>query len=538
MKKWLLIGILALGFLLRVIGISNHPSGFTPDEASFGYDAYSILKTGKDQWGNAFPLVLKSFGDYKAPLYTYILIPFVAVGGLNKEVVRLPNAIVGTLAILATYFLVLELFKNKNTALVASFLLAISSWHIMMSRGAFEANLTTFFLPLGLYFLLKGLKNNNFLYLGSLTLGLNLFTYHSAKIITPSVIIFFILLYRKELLKIKKVNILFSGIILAIFGTLTLYTFTIGAGTRAKDVSIFNGAVEEASVFYHQSINSGNNPLIAKLTYNKFTIDVNRFFRNYLSYFSPQFLFTSGPAEATYGMIPGRGVLYLFEVPFIILSLVFLIKSDEKRNYLLILFWILAAPIAAALATGPGYAGNRAEAMLPALTIIIALGFSQIPWSKNKFFTFLYFVISAVLFMSYLQDYFITSPVKTSQAMLYGNYEAAVWLNQNVNSNIKVVVDKALSEPHIYIAFAYKWDPKSYQEATSEWHLGNDINWVDQIPDYKLGNFEFKSIHLKDFSKTNNIYLVGKPDVFPDNSKVDKTFLYPNGNPAIEIVKQ
>src|SRR3990167_10946569 len=105
MQKWLLAGILALAFVLRVVGLSSFPPGFTPDEASFGYDAYSILKTGKDQWGKPFPLVLESFGDFKSPLYAYLTIPSVGIFGLNKFVVRLPNAILGTMAVVAIWLL-------------------------------------------------------------------------------------------------------------------------------------------------------------------------------------------------------------------------------------------------------------------------------------------------------------------------------------------------------------------------------------------------------------------------------------------------
>src|SRR3989339_2190313 len=110
MKKGILPLILALSFLLRVVALDKYPVGFTPDEASFGYDAYSILKTGKDQWGNAFPLVLKSFGDYKAPIYAYLTIPSVSIFGLTKFAVRLPNALLGSLAVYVVYLLINKLF--------------------------------------------------------------------------------------------------------------------------------------------------------------------------------------------------------------------------------------------------------------------------------------------------------------------------------------------------------------------------------------------------------------------------------------------
>ena len=173
MKKWCLWGILILAFLLRVVGLSKFPVGFTPDEASFGYDAFSLIKTGKDQWGESFPLVFESFGDYKSPLLSYLAIPFVWLFGLTKASIRLPNALLGTASVYVVYLLTLELFpKKKMLAYLSSFLLAISSWHVMMSRGAFEANLTTFFLPLGILLFLKGLKESKYLNWSALVLAL------------------------------------------------------------------------------------------------------------------------------------------------------------------------------------------------------------------------------------------------------------------------------------------------------------------------------------------------------------------------------
>ena len=211
MRKWVLGGVILLAFLLRVVALDRYSVGFTPDEASFGYDAYSLLTTGKDQWGHSWPLVLESFGDFKPPFYAYLTIPFVWLLGLSKVAVRLPNALLGTAAVYVTYLLVSELVsygsrvtsykkedntqhatRSRLTAIAAALLLAISPWHVMMSRGAFEANLTTFFLPLGILLFLKGLKNPKFLLWSSIVFGLNLFTYHSARLVAPVLLIILI----------------------------------------------------------------------------------------------------------------------------------------------------------------------------------------------------------------------------------------------------------------------------------------------------------------------------------------------------------
>ena len=118
MKKFIFTTIILLALVLRVVGIASFPVGFTQDEAAIGYDAYSLLLTGRDQWGESWPLILRSFGDFKMPLYSYLAIPSIAIFGLNEFATRLPNAIIGTLAVLATYLMSKQLFKDKQSLLL------------------------------------------------------------------------------------------------------------------------------------------------------------------------------------------------------------------------------------------------------------------------------------------------------------------------------------------------------------------------------------------------------------------------------------
>ena len=148
--NWLLIGILIGAGVLRLAWLAKYPSGFTPDEAAFGYNAYSLLKTGRDEWGTTwwklFFYNMRSFGDYKLPLYSYLAVPTVAWLGLSELSVRLPGAVLGTMSVIGVYYLAAELF-TKRIGILAALLLAISPWHIQLSRGAFEANLKLFFFP-------------------------------------------------------------------------------------------------------------------------------------------------------------------------------------------------------------------------------------------------------------------------------------------------------------------------------------------------------------------------------------------------------
>lgn len=546
MKRFLLPLILVLGFVLRVLFLGRFPIGFTPDEASFGYDAYSILKTGRDQWGSSMPLLLKSFGDYKAPLQTYLQIPFIALGGLNKVTVRLPNALLGSLSILVTFLLVKEIrkkhfeIKNNLPEVLSALFVAISPWHIMMSRGAFEANLTTFLMPLGIYFFLKALKNNKFLLISAIVFSLNLFSYHSAKFVTPLIVGFLIYFYRKDLIKVPTKKIIISGLVFSLFTFLMLYTFSLGAGKRVTDVNILKGSLQSAAEERISAVNNGLNPIVARGIYNKYFYALKRLSSNYFQYFSPQFLFTNGANETTYGMNPGRGTLYLVEIIFIISF--FLFGVVYFKGFLPIIFWILISPIPAALSSGPGFAANRAVIMIPAIQIISAFGFYLLiekikGFKYSKLVNNILYGVILVSFLFFVEEYFLMSPIKQAKGMLSGNLEVSTWLKENVNKGSNVIVSRRLSEPHIYIAFSEKYNPIDYQKNTKEWNFEElGLNWVDQIPDYKLGNYLFRNIDWLVDSKRENVLMVGRPEEFPEDMSPLMIFYYPDGSPSIYVV--
>ncbi len=543
-RKYILAGVLLLAFLLRVYGLTLYPVGFTADEASFGYDAYSMLKTGNDQWGHKLPLVLESFGDFKAPLYSYIDIPFVAIMGLNRLAVRLPGALIGVASVVVVYFLAKYLIRDTRYSILASLLLAISPWHIQLSRGAFESNLASFFLPLGIFLFLKGLKKKNYLALAALFLGLNMFTYHSAKVVTPLVVFFLVVLYRKELKKFSPHHF-FASLIFVVFLLLTAFTFFQGAGRRAADVSIFRGALEAQAQARLEAIESGTNENVAKLLHNQYLTVLDRFIFNYKTYFSVDFLFSQGVREATYGMMPQIGVLYWFELPLLISFLVYLIFHRKEKYLQIILFWLLVAPIPASLTSGVGHAGNRAAVMLPALQIAGAFGayyMSNFLQQKIKQKYYLIAIASFVIIVgistvSFVKTYILESPIKVAQGMLYGNLEAAHWLSQNGVRYEKIVVSRSLSEPQIFIGFANKWNPTEYQKETLDWnrYKAENYKFLDQLDSYSLGRYEFKSIMPKDFVSPNTL-VVARPEEFSDDVVPLKVFHYPDGDPSIFIV--
>ncbi|KKT66875.1 MAG: hypothetical protein UW60_C0017G0007 [Candidatus Woesebacteria bacterium GW2011_GWA2_44_33] len=549
--KILLPAILLLALFLRVLWLDKYPVGFTQDEAGLGYDAYSIAKTGKDMWGETLPLTLRSFGDYKLPLYSYLAIPSVSIFGLNEFAVRLPGAIFGTLAILACYLMVKKLSENENLAIYSALFLTLSPWHISLSRGAFEANLTTFFIPLGVWGFLEGMKNSKMMMLAAVLFGLNLFAYHPARLFTPLIVAALVFLNRKQFFEDFAKYKLPVFIFLLFLGVSLSTAFWGGAATRGADLAIFNPTDNWASVSdrRYEGVMEGLPDWASRIFSNKVTYVLRTFTHNYLTYVSPGFLFIQGAGEWTYGMISGRGVLYLFEIVLLIAAIIAIVKRQSFKGVEFILLWLVLAPIPAALTKGSGYAANRAAVLMPAIQILSAYGLVYLQGVlKTKFRNFnigkylvpgVIFVFS-LSFVSFSEDYLYHAPAKGAESMKYGMGEAVSYINENQAKYDQVVVSRSLGVPHIWVAFYEKIDPRLVQEASLKWaeqQQESGVIYTDQLGSYRLGKYVFGDINLEDIIRTGKKSLVvGRAWEFKVGSNIVKTVGYQNQAPLVLIV--
>jgi 4-amino-4-deoxy-L-arabinose transferase-like glycosyltransferase len=555
-KRYLvfLLLIVLLGGILRVWNLSRYPTGFTPDEASFGYDAYSLLKTGKDQWGSSWPISFRSFGDFKLPVYTYLTIPSLALFGFSESAVRLPNAIFGVLAILSTYLMAEIVFKNKRVAIFSALLLAISPWHIALSRGAFESNLTVFFMSMGVWAFYKGVGVKKWMALSAILFGINIFTYHSARFVTPILLLILIWVNGRDLdiTRLKDLGKVFLRnivpvIIFGAFLVLAFYTLSTGSGVRASDITIFSPTDKWMGVFNsrYNAVFDGMSYGVAVFFNNKIFDTFMKFIIAYAVYISPQFLFTQGASEWTYGMVPGQGVMYLFEFLFLSTSAYFIVKQGlcKSKGLCLVVLWIFIGFIPAALTKGPGYAGNRAAVVMPAIQVLSAFGavyiFDVLGGKINKkIVTALYLAVIAVSFVFFLEAYLYVAPRSGADGMLYGRREAIDYSHDNGGGYKTVVVSRSLSEPQIFIAFYTKFDPVAYQKDSRDWlrYRQMGLPFVDQLGEYRLGKYIFKNINYIDDSKIPEVLIIGKPSEFPGDIVPTRVISYPNQNPALYIV--
>ncbi|HLC87855.1 MAG TPA: glycosyltransferase family 39 protein, partial [Patescibacteria group bacterium] len=243
----LLLIILALGLTLRVCKLDSVPPGLTWDEAALGYNAYSLSKTFRDEYGFFLPLTLKSFGDYKPALYAYLDIPFVVTLGLNEWAVRLPSVLAGIGFILICYLIILEIFKDKALSLSVAFFAAISPLSIQFSRAGFESNVAVFLNVLGLYFFLGGLKSSKYFYFASVSLILSMLCYQGSKMYAPIILIGFFLFFRKQVKIDKNVLVSLVAVIIAVAGIYTS-TFLLGQSDRLEAQNVFAYRRDQAQI--------------------------------------------------------------------------------------------------------------------------------------------------------------------------------------------------------------------------------------------------------------------------------------------------
>lgn len=185
----LLVAVLAVGAAARLLFLADFPAGINQDEAYAGYEAYSLLHDGVDSHGYHNPVYLVAWGSGMNALYTYLSIPFVGLFGLTTWATRLPQAILGVLTLFVFCRLMGRLSGNRRFVLLATFLLAVNPWHIMMSRWGLESNLVCAFLLFGLYFWVRGLEDSRFFLPGALCYGLSLYCYADIWIVVPVLLV-------------------------------------------------------------------------------------------------------------------------------------------------------------------------------------------------------------------------------------------------------------------------------------------------------------------------------------------------------------
>lgn len=349
-KEHLLLFLILLLFLAtRFYKISEVPPSLYWDEASIGYNAYSIAQTGKDEWGAFMPLHFKAFGEYKLPLYIYSAVLPVKLFGLNEFSVRLPAVIFSFFNILLIYFLAKRISGKVQIGLLSAFFLSISPYMFIFSRTGYEAvSGLTFFLLGVLLFLVARRSPLMFIFSG-LSFAVSMYAYNGYRILSPLVLAMFgfslLYSYRFRLLKIIPV-LFFAAVVF------------IGACYPIARFLTSNGSINR-----YQAVGIEN--LDRKKVFVGFDIA-----KNYLAHFNPSYLFINGDKNLR-SQMAGFGELYIYDAALLALGLAYLWRRPKGERWIIALMLLGFVPAALTRETPHAL---RSLAAAPFLAVIFSYG--------------------------------------------------------------------------------------------------------------------------------------------------------------------
>lgn len=534
----LFFSILVIAAVIRLWKFGTVPGGLDWDEASLGYNAFSILHTGRDEYGKWLPVILQSFGDYKPALYAYLIIPFLSFMGLTVQAVRMPSALAGIATIVLTYFLVKKLFGSGKMGLLAMLLLTLSPWHIQFSRIGFEANVGLFFDVAMATFFLYGLKKPWLLILSAVSFALSIYTYQSEKVFAPLLALTLMGIWWKDIWKLpKRMIVIIVAVALVVLLPMLHFMITDrNAFARAAGVSVFsqaNGFLVQSSqkiVVDHQF-----NDKIGSLLDNRRVLLAKTVLSNYLVHFDPNWLFITG-VNARH-RAPNMGLVYLWELLFILLGIYGLLFSKLDRKYKqLIFFWFLLAPVPAAVTTGVPHE-VRVIHFLPMLQIFTAYGVMQgytfIRNQRNIFQYILFGIAALVITLNlayYFDQYFVQQNYYTARDWRYGYQQAVQQVAKLQGGYNKVVISNKdlMDQSYIFFLFYLRYPPEKYQQAVAK---GMEVG-----DDHAFGKYQFRFVDPTMYNCDIHTLVVGHYDGFTQPLPAQYIVHYPDGTPGIEIL--
>ncbi len=339
--------ILALAVLLRAYHFNSIPPGIFVDETNSGLDALHILE-GRD----VSPFTT---GWYETPNgYIYYMAAIFKFFGATWLGLKLVSLIPAVLAVAALYVLARALF-GPLTGLISMLLLAVSRWHLTMSRWGWNETAPPFFQILSIFFLIRGLRERRALdyALGGLFMGLGVYTYLSSRLAVATIILYVLYWFVSEPTGFVA-GLRRSWLGIAIMALAALAAVAPLGVTYLHNPFLLNNRISEVNVFRDVQQQHSWAPLAQNV------LDTLRFFHQRGDMQGRHNL----PGEPM--LDPVTGLLFAIGTAYAILAM-----RDHRR--VLLLFWLL-------IGLSGSYLGARSESpqayrsltALPAVVMIAA----------------------------------------------------------------------------------------------------------------------------------------------------------------------
>ncbi len=509
--------IILLGSLLRIININNNPARLTHDAMSIGYNAYSIFKTGKDEWGRFMPLDFEAFGDHKLPGAIYAAVPSIALFGLKTLGLVMPSILAGTVLIVLMYLLVKELTQKKHLGLFAAFITATSPWTIRISRMMFESNLALTIYTGALFLLVKSLKKKQNLYylLGaSFLLGLSFYFYIAFRLISTLTLGSF-LLYA-FINKYNKKDLFISLLVFIVsISPLIPQLFSTGGTARFNQVSVFNSTGYTSAQQEITDYCFMKNPASAKFCrklFSKPVLIVKNIKHIYTEFLVPSFLFTE-KNQISYLQNTAFGLFFVVLSPLLLLGL-FNLKKQSSISKILLIFLLIVAPLPTAL-TGEIQI-IRASAYIIPVVILFSFGWEQALslYKKKQILTSgLITIYCCWLLLFVIHDHLVYAP---KSALAVYQLPPQLALDLKARSDIEqIYFTKHYPDAHIALAFYQQIDPQWYQNNIVRPEPDNlGFTHADKLGKYQFGDLPLSAFLCNKENHNNNfIYITHDSEV-------------------------
>lgn len=481
----LMFFILLIGILVRVIGIGAMPNGLNCDEASAGYEAYSILNYGIDRNGNFLPVFLVAWGSGQNALLTYLIIPFVKVMGLNVLSVRLPMAIISSISLIIMYKL-LNKIGNKKLAIIGLLLLAISPWHIMKSRWGLESNLFPDLILMFVYLLISGLENKNkLLYYSSFIIaGISAYSYGTSYYFLPVFIIpLLIILIKKKYIKFGSA-VISLGIVGIVSLPIVLYVLINTLGLSQINLPFMTIPILEVNRY--ESITS--------IFSSEFVL---MSIKNILKCLS---ILVFQSDNLPWNNIFPYGIIYLPSIVFTFIGIINSFRKNKsfklKYNYLFNIWFIVSLILS--LIVPPNI--NRLNILMIPIIIYTVEGIYivfKLVNNKKKvgiIFTLMYLTMFILFLTQYAsQDY---NKFSTFESGL----ESPIKYVKNKSKDIYIT--KNIKMPYIYVLFYSEYNTLDFVKTVKYENEGAAFEKVKSF-----GKYHFENIREL---KSNSIYIIEK----------------------------
>lgn len=512
----LVAAIVALGLFLRLHKLDTVPAGLYIDEASFGYNAYSILKTGADEFGTPFPLYTPSFGTGKNPVYLYAAALSAAALGLNEFSTRLPAAVFGALTILFSFMLGTAMTGRRSAGLLAALFLALCPWHFFFSRFAIETTSMSCFISLGFYLLFLGLKKPRALAAAAIVLGVALYTYAPAIPFIGVMLVAFAVIFSKQLAALPGRDIAVAAIAFALLAVPHFFPAIKGAEQAAhlKKSAVVNPDNDaDSRALLRKS--PWPAPLFADASPAPIRAAVIA--RNYISNYSPRYLFSRGDFSSFRARVKGYGPFLPIMAPLLALGLAALLLRPSPGSKFL-LCWFFAFPLGASIATQEFPSATRTFTALPGMELIFAAGILAVVDAiksislKHKQYApaigaasvaaaICFSALFAVSSANFFRHYFNRYPRYSSYDWNCGFKEAFSTAGKSASPGTQIVVSDSIPFSYIYALYYTKYDPARLQARPLEWK-----------GPYRVGDFDQYSVRDPYLQHNNlkQLFITGK----------------------------